>query len=88
MSQEEASISLYDLGASIIEGAPPDLLPILGGLAGVLLLIVSPILMLAVWTPPRAGGSTPARFHGMVSHSFVLSMRHLGRIDRSAIALP
>lgn len=44
MPQEDASISLYDFGASIIEGAPPDLLPILGGIAGVLLLIGAPIL--------------------------------------------
>jgi hypothetical protein len=58
MSQEDASISLYDLGASIIEGAPPDLLPILGGLAGVLLLIGAPILMLEVWRLHRAGGLT------------------------------
>lgn len=85
MSQEEASISLYDLGASIIEGAPPDLLPILGGLAGVLLLIGAPILMLEVWRLHRAGGLTRARIAGMVTSTFCLAPAALIEIALGAV---
>lgn len=85
MSQEEASISLYDLGASIIEGAPPDLLPILGGLAGALLLIGAPILMLEVWRLHRAGGLTRARIAGMVTSTFCLAPAALIEIALGAV---
>ncbi len=85
MSQEDASISLYDLGASIIEGAPPDLLPILGGLAGVLLLIGAPILMLEVWRLHRAGGLTRARIAGMVTSTFCLAPAALIEIALGAV---
>ena len=85
MSQEDASISLYDLGASIIEGAPPDLLPILGGLAGALLLIGAPILMLEVWRLHRAGGLTRARIAGMVTSTFCLAPAALIEIALGAV---
>ena len=85
MSQEEASISLYDLGASIIEGAPPDLLPILGGLAGALLLIGAPILMLEVWRLHRTGGLTRARIAGMVTSTFCLAPAALIEIALGAV---
>ena len=85
MSQEDASISLYDLGASIIEGAPPALLPILGGLAGVLLLIGAPILMLEVWRLHRAGGLTRARIAGMVTSTFCLAPAALIEIALGAV---
>ena len=85
MSQEEASISLYDLGASIIEGAPPDLLPILGGLAGALLLIGAPILMLEVWRLHRAGELTRARIAGMVTSTFCLAPAALIEIALGAV---
>jgi len=85
MSQADASISLYDLGASIIERAPPDLLPILGGLAGVLLLIGAPILMLEVWRLHRAGGLTRARIAGMVTSTFCLAPAALIEIALGAV---
>lgn len=85
MPQEDASISLYDFGASIIEGAPPDLPPILGGIAGVLLLIGAPILILEVWRLHRAGGLTRARIAGMVTSAFCLLPAALIEIALGAV---
>lgn len=85
MPQEDASIGLYDLGASIIEGAPPELLPILGGLAGVLLLIGAPILILESWRLYRAGGLTRARIAGMATSAFCLVPAALVEIALGAL---
>lgn len=72
MPQEDASISLYDFADSMIAGAPPDLLPILAGVAGILLSIGAPILILEIWRLHRAGGLTRARIAGMVTSTFCL----------------
>lgn len=85
MPPEDASISLFDVGASLIEGAPPDLLPILGGLAGVLLLIGAPVLILEVWRLHRAGRLTRMRIAGMVTSAFCLLPAALVEIALGAL---
>lgn len=85
MPQEDASISLYDLGASMIEGAPPELLPILAGIAGALLLIGAPILILEVWRLHQVGRLTRARIAGMVTSAFCLLPAALVEIALGAL---
>jgi sterol desaturase/sphingolipid hydroxylase (fatty acid hydroxylase superfamily) len=85
MPPEDASISLFDFGASLIEGAPPGLLPILGGLAGVLLLIGAPVLILEVWRLHRAGRLTRTRIAGMVTSAFCLLPAALVEIALGAL---
>jgi len=85
MPPEDASISLFDFGASLIEGAPPGLLPILGGLAGVLLLIGAPVLILEVWRLHRAGRLTRTRIAGMVTSTFCLLPAALVEIALGAL---
>jgi len=72
MQKSEPGISLYDFGDSVVAGAPPDLLPILAAVAGLLLLAGAPILILEVWRLHRSGGLTRGRITGMLTSTLCL----------------
>lgn len=85
MTQEDASISLYDFGDSMIANAPPDLLPIFSGVAGLLLLVGAPILILEIWRLYRAGGLNRGRMAGMLTSTFCLLPATLVEIAFGAV---